>query len=231
MSFNQEKLDKVINQSRSIFDIFIYRSDTDTLADIQVAGYFDASRFVGESGWDGGQIQIKAADGFATGFIDVATGSFTPSTSAASYGGFYVTSQTFTGASGGIDVSLLFGSAVAKDLDGFSLEAGGGLKNLGAAGWFRYTIQANNAANNSGIGSAGTTWDLGARVRLADDTTFKTLVRGGRGTIYAGNIPITSSYSCRVYVETGETVFMGGAWVGNPSYGITALYSVDIVSL
>jgi hypothetical protein len=147
------------------------------------------------------------------------------------YGGFYVTGGAFTLASGGVDVSLLFATSVAKDLSGFSLEAGGGLKNLGAAGWFRYTIRANNGVNSSGIPSAGTTWELGARVREVDDITFKTLVRGGMGTFYAGNIPISSSYSCRVYVETGETVFMGGAHVGGAGYGIIASYSVDITSL
>ena len=80
--FTQFKLDKKVNQTRGIFDIFIYRSDTDTLADVQVAGYFLESRFSGQDeGWNGAKLEVKASDGYAEGFIDAATGTFTASIS------------------------------------------------------------------------------------------------------------------------------------------------------
>ena len=46
MAFQQFKLDRSINQSRGIFDMYIYRPDNgDLSADVQVPGYFKASRF------------------------------------------------------------------------------------------------------------------------------------------------------------------------------------------
>lgn len=81
MAFDQFKLDKKTNQTRGIFDIFIYRTD-DTLADTQVAGYFSRSRFADngsdpDEGWDGAKLEVRASDGYAEGFVDGATGTFT----------------------------------------------------------------------------------------------------------------------------------------------------------
>ena len=82
MAFDQFMLDKKVNQTRGIFDIFIYRNDSDTLADMQVAGYFSASRFAGvDDGWNDGKIEVKASDGYAEGFVDGSTGTFTISIS------------------------------------------------------------------------------------------------------------------------------------------------------
>lgn len=76
MAFEQKKLDRAVDQSRGIFDIFIYESDTDTVADIQAAGYFDRSRFLEESPdeWYGGLIKVKAADGYFEGIIEEGAG-------------------------------------------------------------------------------------------------------------------------------------------------------------
>ncbi len=79
--FTQFMLDKKDNQTRNIFDTYIYRSDVDNLAAVQVAGYFADSRFVGVDGWDGAKLEVKASDGYAEGFIDAATGTFTASIS------------------------------------------------------------------------------------------------------------------------------------------------------
>ncbi len=82
--FNQFMLDKMSNQSRGIFDSYIYRSDSDNLATIQGVGYFSGSRFAPngsspDEGWDGGKLEVKASDGFAEGFINAETGTFTAS--------------------------------------------------------------------------------------------------------------------------------------------------------
>lgn len=66
MAFQQFKLDKIINQSRGIFDKYIYSPDNDdTIADILVSGYFDQSRFIDDEDWVGGIMEISAADDFA----------------------------------------------------------------------------------------------------------------------------------------------------------------------
>ena len=80
--FVQFMLDKKDNQQRGIFDTFIYRSDTDTLAQVQAAGYFDGSRYKDEDpGWVGCKIEAKCSDGYMEGFLDAATGTLTASIS------------------------------------------------------------------------------------------------------------------------------------------------------
>lgn len=65
MAFSQRKLDKSINQSRGIFDKYIYRSD-DTIAEIEAADYFSESRFLirEPEEWNNGIIEINASDGY-----------------------------------------------------------------------------------------------------------------------------------------------------------------------
>lgn len=80
--FDQTKLAKSVNQSRGIYDTFIYRSDADSKATVQGAGYFLASRFsdtgsTPDGGWDGAKLEAKCSDGYFEGFIDGATGTVT----------------------------------------------------------------------------------------------------------------------------------------------------------
>ena len=84
--FNKFMLDKKDNQSRNIFDTFIYRSDTDTLAQVQGVGYFVASRFAAngstpDKDWNGSKLEAKCSDGYYEGFIDGTTGTVTASIS------------------------------------------------------------------------------------------------------------------------------------------------------
>jgi hypothetical protein len=66
MSFNQFKLDRSSQQSRGIFNKYVYETDDDILTVIE-PGYFSKSRFKaidGENensmGWASGYIEIKA---------------------------------------------------------------------------------------------------------------------------------------------------------------------------
>ena len=68
MAFIQYKIDKSFNQSRGIFDGYIYKTD-DTKAEIQVAGYFDECRFITDADWVGSVITANCSDGFITGNI------------------------------------------------------------------------------------------------------------------------------------------------------------------
>jgi hypothetical protein len=83
--FTQVNLDKSFNTSRPIFDTFVYQTE-DTLAEVQVAGYFAESRFAAngstpDPGWDGAKLEVKTSDGYAEGFIDGSTGTLTVSLS------------------------------------------------------------------------------------------------------------------------------------------------------
>jgi len=63
MPFEQFKLDRSVNQSRGIFDKYIYKPDNgDLLADILSPGYFLQSRF--KEDWVGGVIEIYGEDGY-----------------------------------------------------------------------------------------------------------------------------------------------------------------------
>lgn len=63
MSFVQRKLVKSVNQSRDIFDKFIYSpQNNDTILDITSAGYMDESRYSDD--WVGSIVEVDASDGY-----------------------------------------------------------------------------------------------------------------------------------------------------------------------
>lgn len=64
MAFNQYNLERVHDQSRGAFDLFVYYHDTDTIADVLADGYFDEGKFGFKSpGNNPKLINVKAADG------------------------------------------------------------------------------------------------------------------------------------------------------------------------
>jgi hypothetical protein len=70
MSFQQFKLTKSINQSRGIFDKFLYRPDNnDTIDDISADGYFADSRYIDDPEWINGVIEIIIGDVYYVGNI------------------------------------------------------------------------------------------------------------------------------------------------------------------
>ncbi|MEE8327341.1 MAG: hypothetical protein V3R32_00920, partial [Nitrosomonadaceae bacterium] len=65
MSFVQIRLDKSVNQTREIFDKFIYRpGNGDTLANVLEPGYFSKSRFSGSDAWVNAIIEAELDGGF-----------------------------------------------------------------------------------------------------------------------------------------------------------------------
>ena len=70
MAFVQFKLDVATTQTRGIFNTYVYQTETDTVADVQAAGYFERSRFdlVDEDGC-GALIRCCCSDGFFEGFV------------------------------------------------------------------------------------------------------------------------------------------------------------------
>lgn len=67
--FDQKKLDRSFNQTRGIFDTYIYKSDTDDSVTIKSAGYFIESRYINTVDWIGSEIRVQATDGTFTGVI------------------------------------------------------------------------------------------------------------------------------------------------------------------
>jgi len=66
MAFIQVKLTKSINQSRGIFDKYIYKPDnSDSIATVLGSGYFDDSRYISDPDWIGSIIEISASNGYA----------------------------------------------------------------------------------------------------------------------------------------------------------------------
>ena len=68
MAFEQFKLDKSINQSRGIFDKYVYQTD-DAIAAVEAAGYFAKSRFAIDDDWVGSVIECQCLDGYIFGTI------------------------------------------------------------------------------------------------------------------------------------------------------------------
>ena len=71
MAFNQFKLDIATEQTRGIFNTYVYQSDEDTVAQVQAAGYFIQSRFelVDTEGCNA-LIRCCCSDGFFEGFTE-----------------------------------------------------------------------------------------------------------------------------------------------------------------
>lgn len=71
MAFQQFQLTRSFNQSRGIFDKYIYKpTNSDLLADIMGSGYFDESRYLNDPDWIGSIVEISATDGYAIAKIE-----------------------------------------------------------------------------------------------------------------------------------------------------------------
>lgn len=76
MAFRQEKLQRSVRQSSGIFNKYIYETSEDTIAEVQVDGYFAESRFIeidndntNGMGWRGGIIECSCSNGYFVGQI------------------------------------------------------------------------------------------------------------------------------------------------------------------
>lgn len=71
MAFQQFKLTKSVNQSRGIFDKYIYETDLDTAIQVRADGYFLESRFnrTEPNEWAGGIIECRCSDQYFIGQI------------------------------------------------------------------------------------------------------------------------------------------------------------------
>jgi len=101
MAFQQFRLDRSINQSRGIFDMYIYKPVGDLSADVQTVGYFSESRFAPD--WFGSIISIDCADAYIVAKI-VEGGSLEVFFDSATSGGSSVTA--FNGRTGAITPEL-----------------------------------------------------------------------------------------------------------------------------
>ena len=68
MPFIQRKLDRSINQSRGIFDKYVYKTD-DLISEVSSSGYFAKSRFSSDTEWVDSVIECECSDGYIFGAI------------------------------------------------------------------------------------------------------------------------------------------------------------------
>lgn len=83
MSFDQDKLERSVEQSSGIFNKYVYET-SDTIEEIQAFGYFAKSKFArydnnqtNSKGWMTGVIEAQCSDGYAMGILDGSTGTLT----------------------------------------------------------------------------------------------------------------------------------------------------------
>lgn len=67
MPFVQFKLDRSVNQTRGIFDKYIYKTG-DTIEEVISDGYFENARFITD--WNGGIIECECSNGYFIGHIE-----------------------------------------------------------------------------------------------------------------------------------------------------------------
>ncbi|MAF43432.1 MAG: hypothetical protein CMI54_04585 [Parcubacteria group bacterium] len=107
MPFQQFKLDRSVQQTRGIFDKYVYSPDNgDTIADILQAGYFDDSRFVNDPDWVGSLIEIEA-DEYFLGRVqsDNSVVSVIPNISSTSLGWEFIIDTEYPNEANGLDIS------------------------------------------------------------------------------------------------------------------------------
>lgn len=83
--FVQAKIARSVGQAQDIFNKYVYET-TDTISQVQEAGYFLACRFAQEdgpdtngNGWHDGIIEARCSDGYVIGKMNAATGTMTVS--------------------------------------------------------------------------------------------------------------------------------------------------------
>lgn len=70
MPFDQKRFERSVQQTRDIFDKFVYRPDNnDTISEMQDPGYFLESRFATDPDWVGSLIEIEIPTGYYIGKI------------------------------------------------------------------------------------------------------------------------------------------------------------------
>ncbi len=70
MPFDQKRFDRSVEQTRSIFDKFVYRPDNnDTISEMQDPGYFLDSRFADDPDWVGSLVEIEIPTGYYIGKV------------------------------------------------------------------------------------------------------------------------------------------------------------------
>jgi len=76
MAFVQFKIDRSIDQSRGIFNKYIYETPDDTILQVEATDYFADCRFItidgpqtNSQGWIGGLVECKCSDGYFLGEV------------------------------------------------------------------------------------------------------------------------------------------------------------------
>ncbi len=132
MPFDQKRFDRSVEQTRSIFDKFVYRPDNnDTISEMQDPGYFLDSRFADDPDWVGSLIEIEIPTGYYIGKV-LSNGAVTVLFDSTKAGGSAPTTvlqarSTDTQAPSSLDTPqrVSFGPAVGTGSDPAQVDASG----------------------------------------------------------------------------------------------------------
>lgn len=160
MAFVQEKIDRSSEQSRGIFNKYVYRT-TDTIAEVQAPGYFSACRFsisdgpsTNGNGWHRGVIECHCSDGYLIGMMDGETGTLSGEFSAPtviSQEDFLLSSATANQIPAALGTPLQINLGPSASTPQFDLDVSGSLTcNITGQYRFIFTAQAGR------VGGVGT---------------------------------------------------------------------------
>lgn len=160
MTFVQEKIDRSADQARGIFNKYVYRT-TDTIEEVQVAGYFSACRFAiadgpstNGNGWHQGVIECHCSDGYLIGVMDGDTGTLDGSFSAPTVinqEDFLVSAATSNQIPGALGAALQITLGPTQSTGPFDLDVSGTL-TCKITGQYRFVFTAQAGR----VGGAGT---------------------------------------------------------------------------
>ena len=155
MPFDQKRFDRSVTQTRMIFDKFIYRpQNNDTIAEMQQAGYFNASRFADDPDWVGSLVEIDIPTGYFIGKI-LSNGAVTVLIDSTKAGGstpteVLFTRSTNTQAPGSLNspIQVEFGPGAGTPGDPVMVDAAGTITiNQSGAYNFRATFNIQRAGS------------------------------------------------------------------------------------
>lgn len=158
MSFNQEKIDRSSDQSRRIFNRYVYRTD-DTITDVGSPGYFSACRFAiidgpatNSNGWHQGIVECHCSDGYVLGVMDGETGTLSGAFSyptVITQADFLISSSLIDQVPSGIGIPLQISLGAPQSTPQFDLALDGTL-TCNITGQYRFIFTAQTGRIGSG---------------------------------------------------------------------------------
>ena len=236
MAFIQFKLEKSVNQSRGIFDKYVYDPDNgDTSEDVLSLGYFDKSRFSDDQDWNGSIIEAKLDDGYF--LFQISDGNALLIANPEKAYIFVRSSSTFQISSDSNDTTIFnSGLELETDSTGWQIEASlGGVRNVSGRSLIANEGIVSAHTENSNASSSelyiyseisidnGATWVKNEQSGR-EQTVAGTSQEYGSKSSQAFNVPNNAIVRFRAYASTNNVSFTpvsftaDGETVNGPSF-------------